>query len=256
MGKIMTESDMKKLKREAQYEEMTELRRKLLHLVKHTGFNGLCATVIVANAIYIGVETNEMPVPGSEEAAGYYVAEVVFTSFFTCELLLRIFVERGLFFLDGWNGFDSILVSIAFVDAFIIENLPDANMPGGGVFVVLRILRLVRLARIVRLLRFFKELWLLVCGVVAALRPWCGPSSCCALRSTYAASSPRVSSGIRICVMSIQMNTAKIWRDSSAMSRLACIGSLPSPRARAGPMLPVPHGQRARIGLRFSLLCT
>merc|ERR1719324_2115043 len=43
---------------------------------------------------------------------------------------------------------------------------------GDGLNVVgaMRILRLARLARIFRLLRFFKELWLLVAGVLDAMR--------------------------------------------------------------------------------------
>lgn len=172
--KLASDQERLQAKRNLAYQRMSPFRRKMVRFVGHKGFQLGISGVIVANAIYIGIETDLSCPEGDTECQAsepnWYIPEAVFTTIFTLELLCRIFTEQGLFFLDSWNNFDFVLVTLAFLDTYILKYIPATEMPGGGVFVALRVLRLLRLARIVRLLRFFKELWLLVVGVVDAMR--------------------------------------------------------------------------------------
>jgi len=81
---------------------------------------------------------------------------------------LRLLGEGCSFFVDGWNLFDTFLVVTAITDFAVLQHLSDRSSL--DMFVALRFLRLVRLARMVRLLRFFKEMWLLVSGLIDAMR--------------------------------------------------------------------------------------
>jgi hypothetical protein len=139
-------------------------------LVKSYRFNLFFTVLIVLNAAYIGVETDQEETnPGDF----WFIAELVFLSLFSVELFLRLFGLKWLFWRDGWNIFDFCLVTVAIVDAFVLGLVQAQGDSGDNTMQVLttfRVVRLLRLARIFRLLRFFKELWLIVSGVFASLR--------------------------------------------------------------------------------------
>jgi hypothetical protein len=100
-----------------------KLRQMLMHLVQGTLFQGLCATVITANAIIMGIEininiTNALASPTHRATAPEWSQPLnrAFTFFFAAELLLRMVALR-LHFLFGtdwrWNGFDSFIVALS-----------------------------------------------------------------------------------------------------------------------------------------------
>merc|ERR1719235_3022826 len=75
------------------------------------------------------------------------------------------------YFQDHWNKFDFFLVMTSVLDTVILTWLPKSDGQGAvRVMAVLRIFRLFRLCRILRLLRAFKELWLLVKGLMEAMK--------------------------------------------------------------------------------------
>jgi hypothetical protein len=103
----------------------------------------------------------------------WLVFEVAFASIFSVELVLRLAAYRCSFFCGenaGWNNFDFILVTSAFVDTFVLSLFMSEESDALGIVSALRIMRLLRLARIFRLLRFVKELWLLLAGILEAFR--------------------------------------------------------------------------------------
>lgn len=156
-------------------EESTDVTQADHSFTNTRFFSLFIATIIAVNAIFLGIETDcaELHIcsdPNDMSTGLWYAIEIGFTSIFCIELMLRVYAERYSFLLDGWNLFDSILVLIAFVDTFILESISHASGEAMDLFSVMRILRVMRVARIFRLLRFFKKLWLLVIGVLDAMR--------------------------------------------------------------------------------------
>merc|ERR1719265_189333 len=109
-------------------------------IVHHRFFTFLISFVIVLNAIYIGVETDYAEEGNGADSNVWQVIEYTFTSVFLVELCLRIFGERSAFKNDAWNLFDSVLVTVATVDTFILSTfLSNEAM---DVFAAMRIVRL------------------------------------------------------------------------------------------------------------------
>merc|ERR1719377_103357 len=90
--------------------------------------------------------------------------------------MLRLYGLKFWLFRDGRNLFDMLLVGTAVCDTFLLTIVMSALSEKDGdtdtldVISAMRVARLLRLARIFRLLRFFKELWLLVAGVINSIR--------------------------------------------------------------------------------------
>jgi voltage-gated sodium channel len=132
---------------------ISDLRR----IVQSHAFDGAILVVIVANAIVLGLQTY----PGVDARHGdrLDLLNDVFLGVFVVELLLRIVSywptpER--FFRNGWDLFDFVVVSAAFVP---------------GIRESSTLLRLARLLRVVRIFRVLPDLRILVVGVVRSLPP-------------------------------------------------------------------------------------
>eukprot|EP00746_Dinoflagellata_sp_MGD_P001574 gnl/MRDRNA2_/MRDRNA2_102986_c0_seq1.p1 gnl/MRDRNA2_/MRDRNA2_102986_c0~~gnl/MRDRNA2_/MRDRNA2_102986_c0_seq1.p1 ORF type:complete len:622 (-),score=92.82 gnl/MRDRNA2_/MRDRNA2_102986_c0_seq1:9-1874(-) len=157
-------------------DEIAALGKKNLiaKLVLSRRFNVVFTMLIIINAIYIGIETDNNL--DDAAASGWFAGEMIFTVLFSVELVLRLYGLRLFFFRDAWNLFDLVLVVMGVIDTFILSMARSMASDGAkkdeslNVFMAMRVVRLLRLARIFRLLRFFKELWLLVAGVLNALR--------------------------------------------------------------------------------------
>merc|ERR1719379_1216702 len=112
---------------------------------------------IFVSAAQLGLE---MDAPQYQDV--YDVVGNVCLVIFCIELVVKLVVLRGEFFYSGWNIFDFFLVTLSLVDSF----------SGGqvGPVVVLRMFRMAKIARVLRFLKVFKELWLLVSGILSALK--------------------------------------------------------------------------------------
>ncbi|MFN0040875.1 MAG: ion transporter [Burkholderiales bacterium] len=123
------------------------LRERARTLVEHPRFEKIIVTLIGLNAVTLGLETSQsiMFVFGELLLA----FDNIVLGIFVIELLLRLFVYRGRFFLDPWRVFDFAVVTIAL-------------MPQSGAFGVLRALRVLRVLRLVSLVPSMR-------GVVGAL---------------------------------------------------------------------------------------
>jgi voltage-gated sodium channel len=106
-------------------------------IVESRGFSIAITSVIVINAIVLGLETSPkvMAVAGplllAIDAAALWV--------FTIEIGLKIWLYRSRFFRGGWNIFDFAIVAIAW-------------LPATGPLSVLRALRIIRVLRVVSLI--------------------------------------------------------------------------------------------------------
>ncbi len=110
------------------------LRERATHLVESKPFERFIITVIVINAIGLGMETS----PWLMSKVGFIVEwlDKVALSIFVVELLIKFFAYRFAFFKNGWNIFDLVIVSVALV-------------PASQQFSVLRALRILRALRLI-----------------------------------------------------------------------------------------------------------
>ncbi len=120
----------------------------LARLVESTWFEALVLSVIVANAIVLGMQTYE----GATRRWGDELNRLndVFLGVFVVELVLRMasYARRpSAFFRAPWNVFDFVVVTAAFVP---------------GIRESTTLLRLARLLRVVRLVRLLPELRILI----------------------------------------------------------------------------------------------
>jgi voltage-gated sodium channel len=132
---------------------MSQLRR----LVDSPAFTGAVITVILANALVLGLQTY----PGLDSEYGYLldVLNAIFLAFFVLEISLRVasYLPRPWdYFREGWNVFDFFAVGLAFVPG-LRENTT--------------ILRLARLARIVRVVHLLPDVRILITAVIRSLPP-------------------------------------------------------------------------------------
>jgi len=95
----------------------------------------------------------------------FQVVEHVFTALFLVELLLRIAVYRGPYFMVVANWMDIVIVLFSVLELWVLSVI-DSDGSGLGVNLtfmrVLRVARLVRMLRVVRVMRMFHELRVLV----------------------------------------------------------------------------------------------
>ncbi|CAJ1432576.1 unnamed protein product, partial [Effrenium voratum] len=139
-----------------------DLWEELLHSV---GFNVFISTLIVANAIVIGLETD------NQDEELWAIMEFVFLGIFTIELLMRVFVCGKKFFSYttedfSWNVFDFCVVLAGCLD--VVSNMSPVKHNKGSFMTFLRIIRLLRVMRMIRLLRFLRDFHVLTFGFAAA----------------------------------------------------------------------------------------
>ncbi|MEP3225502.1 MAG: ion transporter [Parasphingorhabdus sp.] len=124
---------------------------KIKTMIESAWFQNLVMTVIVINAIVIGLETSS----GAMAAFGPLLIglDQIAIIIFVVEILLKLLVYRLSFFRNGWNIFDFIIVSAAL-------------LPLGGNFAILRALRIVRAFRLISAMPKMRQV---VQGLLAAI---------------------------------------------------------------------------------------
>jgi len=144
----------------------TSLRFRATRIKDARSFEVFIAIAILANAACIGWDVDwKITNPKADTPQSLIVADFVFISVFSLELLLRLFVEGWTFFYlsnqaVGWNLFDTLLIVLAIVDLASPFNLNLTMLR------VCRVLRLARVLRFIRLLKSFRELRVIVSGIL------------------------------------------------------------------------------------------
>jgi voltage-gated sodium channel len=106
----------------------------LRNIVESRSFSAIITSVIVINAIVLGLETS----PRAMQVAGSLLLTIdtVALWIFTAEIGVKLWVYRSRFVRDGWNIFDLMIVAVAW-------------LPAAGPLAVLRALRIMRVLRLV-----------------------------------------------------------------------------------------------------------
>uniref|UniRef100_A0A7R9ZW58 EF-hand domain-containing protein n=1 Tax=Pyrodinium bahamense TaxID=73915 RepID=A0A7R9ZW58_9DINO len=148
----------------------TEPKPRLEQLVDSHLFQMFCSIIIVANAIFIGVQMdtilrNAAADPPVDDPPWFHICRMVFVAEFTAEILLRMVAKRWRFICGDdwkWNVFDLFLVAYSAIE----EILHGFNLAYTR---LLRGFRMVRVLRVIRVMRFFRELRLMVCSIVQSV---------------------------------------------------------------------------------------
>lgn len=128
---------------------------RLARLVDSDRFAAVIATVIVLNAVVLGLETYPTVVASWGDALAFLNAACF--AIFVVELILRFASygrHPGDFFRSGWNVFDLVIIGAVFIP---------------GVREQAQLVRLLRLARIVRLVRYLPDARILLLTVVKSI---------------------------------------------------------------------------------------
>ena len=117
-----------------QAQHLLSLRQRLRSLLEARRFEYFITTVIVVNAIALGLETS----PEIMERFGALIQTLdrIAIAIFVVELAAKLIAYRLSFFRNGWNIFDFVIVSVALV-------------PATQQFSVMRSLRILRALRLV-----------------------------------------------------------------------------------------------------------
>lgn len=137
------------------------------HYTESRWFGGIVAITVLANAIQMGVAADH-----PEHKVAYDVLEHLFTGIFTIEMLCKQAHLKLKYFFNSWNCLDFGLVWMSIFDCWIIGPAlgDDTDL---SKLSALRMLRCMRVARMVRLLRVFRELWLIVKGMLDSIHTIC-----------------------------------------------------------------------------------
>ena len=133
------------------------MRNSLARIVDSPTFTGVVVTVILANALVLGLQT--YPTLVREHGGTLDLLNALFLAFFVVEISLRIasyWPRPWNYFREGWNVFDFVAVGLAFVPGLQRNST---------------VLRLARLARIVRVVHLLPDVRILITAVIRSLPP-------------------------------------------------------------------------------------
>jgi len=154
---------------DAMQQRLQANRTPKIPLIDKLWFNVFVSITAFMNAFIIGLEQELSDSDGGiSDRLMWYMVELCFAGVFTVEILLRMSCLRLRFLLDIWNVCDTIVVALCVIDALILQ---PAQVGGKlRLLTTLRVLRTVRLVRLVRMYKTFRELWLLVGGLVNSIK--------------------------------------------------------------------------------------
>ncbi|CAM5180705.1 hypothetical protein BLIC30S_00600 [Bacillus licheniformis] len=110
------------------------VQSKVSALINCRLFQSFITTVIVLNAISIGLETYAFFKPYQKV---FFIVDCLFLTIFVIELSLKLFVQKQHFFKNNWNVFDFVIVA----GSLILYNTNFVSVL--RIFRVLRVLRTI-----------------------------------------------------------------------------------------------------------------
>ncbi len=135
----MSEADLLRI---LERKDVSDRRIRLAVWVESKRIQTIVISVIVLNAIILGLETSTAVMDSIGTLL--VVIDKLCLAVFLVELLIKMFCYRLYFWRSGWNVFDFVVVAIALV-------------PGAGVWAVLRSLRVLRVLRLLTAIPSLKK---------------------------------------------------------------------------------------------------
>jgi voltage-gated sodium channel len=128
-----------------------DVRARLCHLLERPVTQRIILTLILINAVVLGLETSESMM--AEYGSLLLSLDGGILAIFVVEILARVFVYRAGFFRDPWSVFDLTVVAIALV-------------PASGPLAIIRALRVLRVLRTLTLMPSMRKV---VGGLLASV---------------------------------------------------------------------------------------
>eukprot|EP00929_Paragymnodinium_shiwhaense_P074750 TRINITY_DN38258_c1_g2_i1.p1 TRINITY_DN38258_c1_g2~~TRINITY_DN38258_c1_g2_i1.p1 ORF type:complete len:731 (-),score=147.44 TRINITY_DN38258_c1_g2_i1:556-2748(-) len=148
---------------------MLQLRYRCRRILLSPTFDAIIGVIILMNAVSVGIEQTIRLKNG--DTAVMEVIETLFLCIYIVELGSRFFAFGVKCFIDQWVLLDILLVAVGVISAWLLEPIFKSTEDLEeqlGPLMVLRSLRLLRLARTLRLLVKFREMWILVRGLLSS----------------------------------------------------------------------------------------
>ena len=122
------------------------MRENLFKLNSSRIFQFIVITIIILNAITLGVSTYEL---NAYIANSIKILDYLITIFFVIEILIRFIGEpkKINFFKNGWNIFDTLIVLVSLIP-----------IPNNSSFLLLRLLRVFRVLRLISAIPELKKI--------------------------------------------------------------------------------------------------
>lgn len=117
-------------------------KRKLKKLVTGKSFDFFIMSIILADAIVLGLMTSDWVSLRFEQ--GLFILDRLFMGIFIVEMLMKIYAEGKSFFKNNWNIFDFVIVAVS-------------SVPFASAFIILRTFRLFRLLKYIDRFSHLKE---------------------------------------------------------------------------------------------------
>ncbi|SDQ83461.1 ion transporter [Pseudovibrio sp. Tun.PSC04-5.I4] len=127
------------------------MRAKLRSIIESRNWEYTIISIIVLNAVVLGLDTSQMLIAHYGEAL--HLLDEVILGIFVVELTLRIIAFGPKFFKGPWNLFDFFIISIAAI-------------PATGPATILRSLRILRILRLISVVPSLRSV---IGGLIAAL---------------------------------------------------------------------------------------
>lgn len=134
------------------------------HWVDKGWFSGVIGVVIVLNVVLIGVEVDH-----TGDMTAFNIMNHLFCAIYVLELYMRLKVHGFEYFKQSMNCIDFALVIIGILDNWVI-GLIMGDSADLSQILILRALRFLRVVRVIRMLSLFKEMWLIVEGLIRSFR--------------------------------------------------------------------------------------
>ena len=148
------------------HSDINSLEHEVVPLVERDGYNLFMGCVVVLNILCIGLSVD------LTDAKAHNVLDImskIFSAIYCIDTSMRTYTHGIKYFRSPFNCFDTVLVVIALIDAWVA---PYMSGKSSAIFKLsfLRIFRILRLAKLVRVAKNFKELWLVLQGFSKSLR--------------------------------------------------------------------------------------
>lgn len=133
--------------------------------VEHSAFESFIGFMILLSTICTGLEID---LEDTTDPAMWLAITNIFCVAWISEMIAKLWVLRKRYFQDPLNYVDMALVVLSVFDAWI---MPFIEVSSGNLilFRLLRLMRLLRLVKLLQVLRRFRNLWLMVQGLVESV---------------------------------------------------------------------------------------
>ncbi|XP_029555371.1 cation channel sperm-associated protein 3 isoform X2 [Salmo trutta] len=139
----------------------TEFYDYIANITERTLFDGLIMVTIVLNALFMALETDY---DLKYKLFGFFaIADEFFMAIYTMEFLMKVYVNPGVYWKNGYNVFDAIILVISFVPMFADGG--DSSAMG-----TMRIVRAFRSLRVLKTVSFIRGLQALVVALFKTMK--------------------------------------------------------------------------------------